>query len=84
MRNAQAGEVADELNVGDLARLADTGDVINVTVKPNFRALGKLLGPKTQIGAQAIATLVPAEVAATLAAGQPIQISVDGTAEWDS
>jgi hypothetical protein len=30
--------VADELNVGDLARLADTGDVIDVTVKPNFRA----------------------------------------------
>ena len=71
-------EVADELNVGDLARLADTGDVINVTVKPNFRALGKLLGPKTQIGAQAIAALVPAEVAATLAAGQLIQISVGG------
>ena len=31
------------------------------------RALGKLLGPKTQVGARAIATLVPAEVAAMLA-----------------
>ena len=72
-------EVADELNVGELARLADTGDVIEVTVKPNFRALGKLLGPKTQDGARAMAELVPAEVAAALAAGQPVVITVRGT-----
>ncbi len=72
-------EVADELNVGELARLADTGDVIDVTVKPNFRALGKLLGPRTQDGARAIAELVPAEVAAALAAGQPVVITVRGT-----
>jgi isoleucyl-tRNA synthetase len=72
-------EVADELNVGELARLADTGDVIDVTVKPNFRALGALLGPKTQDGAQAIGTLPPAQVAARLAAGRPVVISVGGT-----
>jgi isoleucyl-tRNA synthetase len=71
-------EVADELNVTELSTLADTGDVIDVTVKPNFRALGRLLGPKTQEGARAIAALPPADVAATVAAGRPVTITVAG------
>jgi isoleucyl-tRNA synthetase len=71
-------EVADELNVGELATLADTGDVVDVTVKPNFRALGRLLGPKTQQGAAAVAALDPRQVSAELAAGRPVAVTVGG------
>ena len=40
-------EVADELNVGRAGRARpDAGDLVDVTVKPNFRALGKRFGPK--------------------------------------
>jgi isoleucyl-tRNA synthetase len=44
---------AEELNVHELAPL--TGDVLDVTVKPNFRALGRRFGPRTQQVAAAIA-----------------------------
>ncbi len=61
-------EVADELNVAELAELANSEDLIQVTVKPNFRALGKRFGPSTKQVADAIAAANPAEVAASLRA----------------
>ncbi|HVV30388.1 MAG TPA: isoleucine--tRNA ligase [Mycobacteriales bacterium] len=39
-------EVAEELNVGALEALS--GDLVELTVKPNFRALGKRFGNRTQ------------------------------------
>jgi len=39
-------EIADELNVGELQVLA--GDLVDLVVKPNFRALGKRFGSRTQ------------------------------------
>jgi isoleucyl-tRNA synthetase len=59
-------EVADELNVTELAELANSADLIDVTVKPNFRALGKRFGPRTKQVADAIAAADPAAVAASL------------------
>jgi len=59
-------EVADELNVTELAELANSADLIDVTVKPNFRALGKRFGPRTKQVADAIAAADPAAVAAAL------------------
>jgi isoleucyl-tRNA synthetase len=47
-------EVADELNVVELAELAGTDDIITVTVKPNFRALGKRFGGQTKEVAAAV------------------------------
>ncbi|HEU5268670.1 MAG TPA: isoleucine--tRNA ligase [Jatrophihabitans sp.] len=59
-------EVAEELNVAELAELADSADLIQVTVKPNFRTLGKRFGPRTKQVADAVAAAAPAEVAAAL------------------
>jgi isoleucyl-tRNA synthetase len=43
---ALRSEIADELNVVDLEVL--TGDLVEISVKPNFRALGKRFGKRTQ------------------------------------
>ena len=47
-------EVAAELNVKRLQPLAAAGEVMDVTVKPNFRALGKRFGKRTQVVAGAV------------------------------
>ena len=71
-------EVADELNVVELASLHDADEVITVTIKPNFRALGKRFGNRTKHVAAAI-TATPAEtIASALHAGQPVVVTVDG------
>ena len=48
-------EVREELNVLELAQLADAGELVELTVKPNFRELGKRYGKRTQSVATAIA-----------------------------
>ena len=52
-------QVADELNVATLAELASAEDLVNVTVKPNFRALGKRFGNRTKDVAAAISAPRP-------------------------
>jgi len=47
-------EVADELNVVDLAELTDASELLDITVKPNFRNLGKQHGSDTKAVAAAI------------------------------
>jgi isoleucyl-tRNA synthetase len=47
-------EVAEELNVEAVVRLADSQDLVDVSVKPNFRELGKRFGPRTKQVADAI------------------------------
>ncbi|HEX8767281.1 MAG TPA: DUF5915 domain-containing protein, partial [Jatrophihabitans sp.] len=59
-------EVADELNVVELAELASAEDLVNVTVKPNFRALGKRFGSRTKEVAAAITATDPVELARSL------------------
>ncbi len=59
-------EVADELNVVELAELASAEDLVDVTVKPNFRALGKRFGSRTKEIAAAITAADPAELARSL------------------
>jgi len=59
-------EVADELNVVELAELASAEDLVNVTAKPNFRALGKRFGARTKEVAAAITATDPAELARSL------------------
>ncbi|MEP7021353.1 MAG: isoleucine--tRNA ligase, partial [Pseudonocardiales bacterium] len=64
-------EVADELNVVELSVLADTeaGDLVEVALKPNFRALGKRFGGGTQAVARAISAAPARDFAAALATG---------------
>jgi isoleucyl-tRNA synthetase len=79
-------QVADELNVVSLGSLAAAGDLVDVTVKPQFRALGRRFGPRTKEVAAAVSAADPAELAGQLRStghatvrvgGEPVQLSVD-------
>jgi isoleucyl-tRNA synthetase len=57
-------EVADELNVAELVELAAVGELVDVSVKVDFRAVGRRLGKQVQAVAAAVAaTDAPALVA---------------------
>src|SRR5206468_4521425 len=47
-------QVRDELNVVGLANLSDAGELVELSVKPNFRELGRRFGKRTQSVAAAI------------------------------
>jgi len=80
-------QVADELNVRALDTLASVGeDLVDVTVKPNFRALGRRFGKGTPAVAAAIeaagaawlaAELRSAGAAPVLAGGSPVTLEPD-------
>ncbi|MCA1712670.1 MAG: isoleucine--tRNA ligase [Actinobacteria bacterium] len=67
--------VATELNVGTLERLS--GDLVDVTVKANFRTLGRRFGKRTQQVADQVHATDGAELAAALAAGTA-SVELDG------
>jgi len=70
--------VAEELNVTTLDTLADAGDLVDVTAKPQFRALGRRFGPRTKEVAAAIGSAdAPALAAALRADGQAV-VTVGG------
>jgi isoleucyl-tRNA synthetase len=51
------GQIADELNVIDLADIADAdGDLVNISIKANFKTLGAKYGKSVQEISKAIAT----------------------------
>ena len=75
------GQIAEELNVSTLLSLGDAaGDLVDVSVKANFRTLGKRFGKGTQPVATAIADADPAELVAALRASGTGQVLVDGVA----
>jgi isoleucyl-tRNA synthetase len=72
-------QVSDELNVVELASLADTGELIELAVKPNFRTLGRRFGGATQPVAAAIVAADPVALVGNLRAGTAT-VLVDGEA----
>jgi isoleucyl-tRNA synthetase len=70
--------VADELNVRALDALDATGDLVDVTAKANYRALGKRFGPRTPDVAAAIAAADPAVLAAALRGSGTATVDVGG------
>ena len=71
-------QVADELNVLSVAALGSTaGELVDVSVKPNFRALGKRFGAGTKAVAAAVTAADPGGLAAALRAGTAT-VTVDG------
>ncbi len=56
--------IEDELNVKEVAFIADETELCDVTFKANFKTLGKKCGPKMKAVAAAIAALTPAQAAA--------------------
>ncbi len=72
-------EVADELNVVALESLHDADEIITVTVKPNFRTLGRRFGNRTKDVAAALLRVDPAVVAQALHVDQPVNVVLDGS-----
>jgi isoleucyl-tRNA synthetase len=71
-------EVADELNVAELTHLSSVGgSLVDVTVKVDFRTVGRRLGKQVQAVATAVAAADPAELVAAYRAGTAT-VEVDG------
>jgi isoleucyl-tRNA synthetase len=74
-------QVAEELNVRALDELAAVGgELVDFTVKPNFRALGTRFGSGTPAVAAAVAAADAAGLAAELRSGGTATVLVDGSA----
>ena len=76
---AMKEQIADELNVFDLDDIAGAdGDLVDVSVKANFRSLGAKFGGQVQAIAKAIADVAPTELVAQLRATNSYALSHDG------
>ncbi|MFI6812788.1 isoleucine--tRNA ligase [Nonomuraea sp. NPDC050328] len=74
--------IADELNVAELDDLSGfSADLVNFSVKPNFRALGKRFGSETKLVAAAITAADPAALAAGLRSGAPVTVTAASLGE---
>ncbi len=71
--------VSTELNVSSLEPLSEAGSLVDVTVKANFRALGRRFGKGVQEVARAVAASDPVALVAALRAGAAT-VEVDGVA----
>jgi len=72
-------EVAAELNVESLESLDSETDLVEVSARPNFRALGRRFGNRTPAVAEAVSAASPSELAASLrTAGQAPVTLADG------
>jgi isoleucyl-tRNA synthetase len=72
-------QIAEELNVHELEPLATVGaDLVEYSVKPNFRALGKRFGKGTQAVAAAVQSADPASLSAQLRSAGTAQVEADG------
>ena len=72
-------EVADELNVAELVELSAVGELVDVSVKIDFRAVGRRMGKQVQAVAKAVAAADAAELTAAYRAGTAT-VEVDGAA----
>jgi isoleucyl-tRNA synthetase len=70
-------QVRDELNVVDLARLGDADELVELTVKANFRELGRRFGKRTQSVANAITAADPVALVEAYRRGDAT-VEVDG------
>jgi isoleucyl-tRNA synthetase len=74
-----ATELATELNVQQVESLGSAGDeLVSVSAKPNFRALGKRFGQRTPVVAAAITAADPHLLQQSLALAGRAEIDVDG------
>lgn len=72
-------QVAEELNVLHLESLAqESAGLVDMSVKANFRSLGKRYAKQTPIVAQAIADADAAVLADQLRSGEPVTLEVPG------
>jgi isoleucyl-tRNA synthetase len=67
-------QVAEELNVVELDSLREAGELLDISVKANFRTLGKRFGKQMPVVAAAVAALTAAPQP-----GETVTIDVDGS-----
>ena len=67
-------QIAAELNVSRLEVLGEAGELVDFTVKPNFRALGRQFGPRTPAAAAAVLAVPAADIAAAVLAGRTFAV----------
>ena len=79
IREALASVVREELNVKTVTWVNDPGELVNLSVKANFKVLGRLLGPKMKPVAGAIGQLGATDIAA-LQAGETLTIEGESIA----
>jgi isoleucyl-tRNA synthetase len=69
-------QIADELNVLDLADIADAdGDLVDISVKANFKSLGAKFGAEVQAIAKAISALDPTALVKELRKNETAKVS---------
>ena len=73
-------QVSEEINVDSLDALAQAGDLVDVSIKANFRELGRRFGSNTQQVAKAISSADAAAVVSQLRSTQKATITIDGNA----
>ena len=72
-------QIADELNVLNLDDISQTvGDLVDVTVKANFRSLGAKYGADVQAIAKAIANTNPTELVTKLRSSDELTLEYEG------
>ncbi len=71
-------EIAQELNVRAVTSLSVAGEVVDITVRANFRELGKRFGKRTQAVANAIMAADHPELVRVLKSGGVLSVPVDG------
>ncbi|HUB21737.1 MAG TPA: isoleucine--tRNA ligase, partial [Streptosporangiaceae bacterium] len=74
-------QIAAELNVSRLEVLGEAGELLDYTVKPNFRALGRRFGARTPAVAAAVQAVPAADVATAVLAGGSVEVTVDSADE---
>ena len=73
--------ILSEVNVKEISFIADTAGILTLKIKPNFKTLGKVYGPRMKEIAAAFATFSQPEVAALQkadAAGEEFKVNLPG------
>ena len=71
-------QILEELNVKSSIVTNKVGDLITYIIKPNFPVMGPKFGNRLGAVRNALSKLDPAQVAATVEANQPLQITLEG------
>ena len=75
---AHVGLITDELNVREVRFVTDPAELVEITVKPNYRTLGPRFGKSMPAAAAAVAALDGADTVRALDEGRGVVIAVDG------
>ncbi len=69
--------IKEELNVKEILYTDDMDRYMNYQIKPNFRVVGKVLGPKMKLFQEALTQLSNQEIE-SLKEGNPVSVSLEG------